>query len=237
MTIHRSNFHKHAPANFDSIARFYRWMEYLGFGRSLERCRTHFLAQLASRRRALLLGEGDGRFTARLLADNPHLHADVVDTSAAMLHLLAHRADSVDARARLRTHHIDALAFEPDQAPGRKYDLIVTHFFLDCLTQPEVDNLACRLTCFARPNALWLFSDFRIPAGAMRWPARLLVRLLYLAFRMLTGLRTTALPDHAAALTTAGFTRIAQHHCLAGLISSEIWAQSLPAAAGGEAKV
>src|ERR1022692_1155772 len=102
-------------ASFDRVARPYRWMEFLTFGRSLERCRNHFLSQLAGRRGALVLGDGDGRFLARLLATNPSLYADAVDTSAAMLQLLEHRAKtpSEDAGTRLRTHQTSALKFTP----------------------------------------------------------------------------------------------------------------------------
>jgi ubiquinone/menaquinone biosynthesis C-methylase UbiE len=209
---------RHAPsANFDPVARSYRWMEYLTFGRALQRCRTHFLPSLADRRAALVLGDGDGRFLGRLLATNPTIQAEAVDSSAAMLRQLTRRNSSPGAR--LRTHQANALDFAPTQT----YDLVVTHFFLDCLTQTEVDALAQRLARHAGPKALWLVSDFRIPTGPMRWPARVLVRLLYLAFRVLTGLHTTALPDHARALTAAGFTLVAEHHSLAGLLSSEIW--------------
>ena len=129
------------------------------------------------------------------------------------------RRNCIVRLARLRIHYALALDFAPTQT----YDLIVTHFFLDCLTQPDVDALAQRLARHAAPKALWLVSDFRIPTGAMRWPAGALVRLLYLAFRILTGLRTTALPDHAAALAAAGFTLTAQHISLAGLLTTQIW--------------
>jgi hypothetical protein len=57
----------------------------------------------------------------------------------------------------------------------------------------------------------------------MRLPARALIRSLYLAFRILTGLRSTHLPDHATPLAQAGLTRIAQQHSLAGLLTTELW--------------
>jgi hypothetical protein len=57
----------------------------------------------------------------------------------------------------------------------------------------------------------------------MHWPARGVVRLLYLAFQLLTGLRVTKLPNHASALTAAGFTRIAQRLSVGGLLTSELW--------------
>jgi SAM-dependent methyltransferase len=208
-------------ANFDRIAGRYRWMEYVAFGRSLQRCREHFLPQLADRHSALVLGDGDGRFLARLLARNTRVHADAVDTSAAMLLLLRARCDAADGDAgtRLRTHWTSALAF----APSCSYDLVVSHFFLDCLTDSELNQLCARLAPHVEPGALWLASDFRIPEGAMHWPARAIVRLLYLAFRTLTGLRATELPDHAAALRSVGFEQIAQHHSLCGLLTSELW--------------
>jgi len=212
----------HAPANFNPVARPYRWMEYLTFGRSLERCRTHFLPQFANRRSALVLGDGDGRFLARLLAANPSLHADAVDTSANMLHLLTHRAQAVSPHIQtcLRTHQTSALTFTPD----RTYDLIVTHFFIDCLTQTDLETLITRITPHLTPKALWLISDFHIPqTGPMKPLAQAYVRGLYIAFRLLTNLRVTALPDHATPLTRSGFTRIAQHHRLGGLLTTELW--------------
>lgn len=211
------NVRMHPAANFDRVARPYRWLEYLTFGPALQRCRTHFLPQLADRRAALVLGDGDGRFLARLLATNHTLEADAVDTSAAMLRELTRRTSS--ASPRVRAHRADALCF----ASPRNYDLIVTHFFLDCLTQAEVESLAHRLALQSSQNAFWLVSDFRIPTSPMHWPARALIRLLYIAFRFLTGLRTTALPNYAAALTGAGFTLHSAHHSLGGLLTSEMW--------------
>ncbi len=208
-------------ADFNRIARPYRWLEYVTLGRALERCRTHYLPLLRDRRHALVLGDGDGRFLAQLLAYNRQLQADAVDTSATMLRLLRQRSEAAtpDAGARLRIHHANALTFPP----GGPYDLIVTHFFLDCLTQAELNTLVARVAAALAPGALWAVSDFRIPAGVMRLPARTFVRGLYFAFRVLTGLRTIQLPDHATALAHAGLVRIARQDSLAGLLTTEVW--------------
>lgn len=203
--------------NFNLIARPYRWLEYLTLGKALERCRMHNIPQLLTRRKALVLGDGDGRFLRALLSANPRLDAEAVDTSVAMLQLL--RRNCAATADRLRTHHGSALNF----VPTGPYDLVVTHFFLDCLTQPEVETLTASILPTLTPGALWLVSDFRIPAGAMRLPARVLVRGLYFAFRILTGLRTTQLPNHATALQQIGMKRIAHHHSLGGLLTTELW--------------
>jgi SAM-dependent methyltransferase len=212
---------KIADPNFDRVAHIYRWMEYATFGRSLQACRRRYLPQLQNCRSALILGDGDGRFLAHLLAANPCLHADAVDTSRAMLHLLKRRAEaaSQDAPARLTTHLANAIAF----APLRSYDLVAAHFFLDCLSQTQLQSLIARLVTHIKPGGLFVLSEFRIPGGAMALPSRFIVRMLYLAFRLLTGLPTRRLPDHATALNSAGFTRNYRHLSLCGLLTSELW--------------
>jgi ubiquinone/menaquinone biosynthesis C-methylase UbiE len=204
--------------NFDRIARIYRWAEYLTLGPLLQRTRTHFLPQLPSCNRALILGDGDGRFLAQLLAHQPNLRALAVDTSATMLHLLRHRC--APSAARLQTLQASALTVTPATGTG----LITTHFFLDCLTQPEVDALTHNLAAQLAPGTLWLLSDFGQPRPrALRPLASLYIRALYLAFRILTGLRVTHLPDPQTSLRNAGFHRIAHHDLLFGLIYTEIW--------------
>jgi len=205
--------------NFDRVARIYRWAEYLTLGPLLQRTRTHFLPELTAIRHALAFGDGDGRFLSKLLAQNPHAHATAVDTSAQMLALLRARCDT----SRLQTIQTDALTY----IPPPDIDLIVTHFFLDCLTQSEVDTLALQLARSTQPGTLWLISDFRVPSrGPLRPLARLYIRALYFAFRILTNLRTTQLPDSSAALAAAGFRRIAEDQTLGGLLYAELWRNS-----------
>jgi ubiquinone/menaquinone biosynthesis C-methylase UbiE len=208
-----------AQPNFDRIARPYQALEYLTLGRWLERTRLHFLPELHSARNALLIGDGDGRFLAELLAANADLHATAIDRSAAMLHLLRKRcAPYLD---RLHTREIDALDFFPDG--NAQYDLVVSHFFLDCLTEEQVNEVVGRLAPALSSEALWLVSDFQIPTGALRVPAKVIVRALYLTFRILTGLQVTQLPDHAAIFMRAGFACIERRQFLGELLATELW--------------
>jgi SAM-dependent methyltransferase len=210
-----------AEANFDLIAKPYRWLEYLTFGPALQKTRLHYLPSLLHCHNALVLGDGDGRFTAALLAANQNITILAIDTSATMLQLLRNRCDSItpNSAQRLRTQQANALTAPLEDT----YDLIVTHFFLDCLTQPELNALVTRVTKNMQHGALWLLSDFRVPTNLANIPAKLLVRALYLAFRILTNLRTTQLPDHTTPLQQSGLTRIACHHRLTGILTTELW--------------
>lgn len=208
-----------APADFDRVAWLYRWMELLTFGPYLSRCRSAFLADCLTRRRALILGDGDGRFTAQLLNANPAIEIDAVDASAAMLASLLRRAGP--DRERVQVFHADMRRFDP---PHSNYDLIVTHFFLDCFDAEEIDEFAATLRKSVADNAIWLVSDFSIPPG---WFGRIvaapIIWALYRAFGILTGLRTRKLPDYAAALSHAGFGRKRRTAWLHNLLVGEIW--------------
>jgi SAM-dependent methyltransferase len=206
--------------NFDLLARPYRWLEYLTFGRALERCRFHYLTALTDARSALIFGDGDGRFLERLLEVNPHLHVDVVDISPAMLRLL-HERLTLQARERVTLHQSDARSFVP---PAKAYDLVVTHFFFDCLFEAELGALLDRVSLRLTPGARWVISEFAVPPGRMGliW-GKTVILGLYWAFGVMTGLRVRAVPDHAAALGRAGFEGIKERQWLGGLLVSQLW--------------
>jgi ubiquinone/menaquinone biosynthesis C-methylase UbiE len=215
------------PANFDRIARPYRWLEYLSFGRALEHTRFQFLPDLQNCRRALILGDGDGRFTAQLLASNSSIHVDAVDSSAAMLHLLTERAAKCHptAQHRLTTIQHDALAFAArPRTPEEPYDLVVTHFFLDCLEQEQVAALVQDLRPRLTPNGRWLVSEFAVPdSQPAALAARLLIATLYQAFALLTGLSTRKLPDYATIFQESGLNLLKSRERLSGLLVSQLW--------------
>lgn len=211
-----------AEPGFDCLARVYRWMEWLTFGPFLSRCRNFFLNDLKYCRRALVLGDGDGRFTARLLAHNPEIRVDAVDGSASMLSELLRRTGS--DRSRVAIRRADLRGWTPRESA---YDLVVTHFLLDCLSPDEVALLVRRVRPRISPHAVWLVSEFRVPAG---WfghiVARPLIRFLYWSFGLLTGLKVRCLPDHDKELAGAGFALKREHHSLCGLLVSQIWESS-----------
>jgi SAM-dependent methyltransferase len=211
-----------SPPDFSRLAHLYCWMELASFGPWLHLCRCAFLDRVADCRRALVLGDGDGRFTARLLHANPHIQIDAVDASRAMLNELRRRAGT--NANRVRTLNTDARVWLPQGPP---YDLVVTHFFLDCLTSAEIEALAATVRSALTPSAKWLVSEFAIPPGVYgQLFARPLIHSLYRVFGALTGLKVRRLPDYRADLRSSGFGLIAQKNRLGGLLVSELWSSN-----------
>lgn len=193
-------------------------MEYAGMGRALERRRGEFLPGMAEARRVLILGEGDGRFLAELLRVNARAEIDVVDNSAKMLATAKRRADV----ERVRFHHADARSWQPPM--DACYDVIVTHFFLDCFTQEDLEALLPRLAAACAKRCDWVVSEFRQPArGVAALRARLWIGGLYRLFGWTTGLSVRRLPEYAGLLEKNGFQRAEVVVAEVGLLTSERW--------------
>jgi hypothetical protein len=209
------------PPSFDRLARVYRWMEYFIFGPYLQQCRKLRVQEMVGRHRGLVYGDGDGRFLAELARRIPDLQVAAVEASQKMLRQAGRRLPS---GAQVRLVHADALGCDPAAFPEAPFDLIVTHFFLDCFDEAEISSLVSRVNAAAEDEALWVVSDFAIPSrpGA-RLAGTLVVRGLYLAFALLTGLKARRLPDHARVMREAGWTLEDRRELLMGLLISESW--------------
>ncbi len=215
-------------ANFDPLAPHYGWMEDLLAGQKLRRCRAAFLQSIPPPRHALIVGQGHGGFVAELLKAHPNARCTCVDSSLRMLEA---------ARARLRQGgveesranfiHADALEWTP---PTGEYDLIVTHFFLDCFRPDQLERLLPKLSAAAAPKACWLLSDFREPEeGLARWRARAVMEIMYVFFRWATTLPASQLTPPDALLANCGFTLGQRQTFDWGMLHSDLWLRQAPA--------
>jgi trans-aconitate methyltransferase len=215
-----------SPANFDRLARLYAALEWLSFGNALSRRRRCFLTHpsLANSSQALVLGDGDGRFTAALIERYPSLQVTAVDASADMLSELERRVRARTPSAALELCCADLRSWP---VPRARYDLVVSHFVFDCLTTKDLTDLVARLAPALAANARWLVSDFAIPNHSLWTPlAKLMLHLLYFAFGLLTGLEVRRLPDYQSALKSARFELSDAETALGGSLRSELWQRS-----------
>jgi SAM-dependent methyltransferase len=215
-----------ARMNCDRIARFYQALEYLSFGGLLQACRVRYLRDVAGCHKALVCGDGDGRFLSELLRTNPVVDADFVDLSAGMAVLARRRVDAIGSAAsdRVRFHLEDIREFQPWDSDSGRYDLITAHFFLDCFDDREVGVVTRKLAAISKPGAQLLLSDFRIPtSGILHNAGTAIVRVLYGGFRLMTGLRVSRFPNYEGALEQAGFQKQKETLRLGGLLVASFW--------------
>ncbi len=209
--------------NADGIAASYRWLEYGAFGRELEHARLDYLDRTRDARRVLILGEGDGRFLARLLEWNRPARVDVVESSGRMMELARGRVRESD-RARVKFHRINAAA---DALPDGPFDLVVTHFFLDVLTRCEAQGVVSKASALLSPGGTWLVSEFQVPRARLaRLHARAWLAAMYGFFSIATGLDVSELPEYRKMLERSGLRETEHRERRWGLIRSQVWRKS-----------
>jgi ubiquinone/menaquinone biosynthesis C-methylase UbiE len=215
-------------SGFDRLARVYRALEFMAFGRDLERARFEYLDRLSGCHSILLLGEGDGRCAARLAQVAPEARITCVDSSPGMIARAEQRLDAA-ARQRVRFVCADALSYVPE--PGT-FDAVATLFFLDCFTAADVGAIIGRMRPALRPGAPWLFADFAVPPrGPARWRARVWLAVLYFFFRIGAGLRVSELPPSEEILQRAGWKPAEARVFQGGMIRSVLFARIGPTGA------
>ena len=238
--------------SFDRIAPSYRSFEWIAFSDVLQRARTAFISQAVGSRRALLVGEGDGRFLAELLRRSPEAEIDCIDASAAMIRCARSRAAVIPSKTRdlssvhkkfarslgvcaprddtnsesdrglrVKFHHADFLQWVPQQ---QSYDLVVTHFFLDCFNREQLSHVIAKLADAAAPRSHWLVADFAIPPkGFRRLHAKTWLRAMYSFFRAVADLQTHELIDPSPLIRATGFEVRRESVTRLGLVKAQLW--------------
>lgn len=208
--------------NFDRVAPHYRRLETLAFGAQLQKARSAFVRQISAPRRALVVGEGDGRFLEVLRRAHPELQIECLDASARMLALARSRVG--DAYSQFLQADIREVAF-----PADRYDLIVTHFFLDCFHEGALREVVEKLSAAAMPGAAWLIADFQLPPrGWWLQSARILIATMYFFFRVVAGIEARRLIDVGPLLSAHGWRLTNEIISTHGLVRSQCWTQRTP---------
>jgi ubiquinone/menaquinone biosynthesis C-methylase UbiE len=214
-------------ARFDHLARHYDWMELLLAGGKLEDCRNALWNDIPPVKSALLVGEGHGKFLAALLRRYPAATVTCVDASEQMLKVARNRLEHEPiSLQRVEFIHAALPSWHP---PSQGYDLIATHFFLDCFPREQLGAVIDALQRALRPGACWLVSDFQVPrAGLRRLRAQVIHRLMYAFFRVVTKLPASCLVSPRPFFRKHGFVRVRHQEFDWGLLTAELWRRTEP---------
>ena len=210
--------------SFDRLAPHYAWMEWLLAGRKLQTSRTVFVKEARQARSVLLVGEGHGRFLTELCRANPEAAICCVDASAEMNRVARQRLQRAGLSLRnLEFHSVPILEFKST----RRFDLVVTQFFLDCFDESELVEVIGKLASALSEGGTWIVADFQIPEkGWRRQRARLVLTMAYAFFRIATKLPARRLSPPQKHFSASGLQLKERAEFNFGLIYSELWCAS-----------
>lgn len=177
---------------YNWLASFYDKLALLVVGKQIQQMQLTMLGHLHNRKKLLILGGGTGWILPHIFRVNPSLVIHYVDASEKMID-----------KARKNAHGNKRVQFihgTEAAIPEYDYDAVLTHFYLDLFTETQLIELIDQLKKCLVKDACWLVSDFEIQSR-VHW---IKVKVMYLFFRIVTGLRTSAIPAWHRAFTQAG---------------------------------
>jgi ubiquinone/menaquinone biosynthesis C-methylase UbiE len=204
---------------FDRLARPYRWLEAISFGPLLHWCRTVHLPNLAECQSALVVGDGDGRFLAALLASNTTIRVQAIDISPKMTELAKQRTAFAADRVTFNIGDVRQI-----KIPAGGYDLIVTNFLLDCFPLDQLRMVTDRLARVLEKNGRWLVGDFAKPTRPLTaLIAKIGMAAMYFVFRCVARIPARQLTDPTELLQAHGLQKMHQASRLDGWLVSRVW--------------
>ena len=211
--------------SFDRVAPYYDRLSRWVFGGTLLAAQRHFLSQTSEGARVLFLGGGTGLLLDDLLQLPQVKSITYVEASVHMLAMAEKRV------AQLRKSSDSVLppvhfvhGTEHDIPPGQ-YSVVITHFLLDMYEPVTLHEMMLTIRSTLSPDAQWLFTDFEISnQPGKRWWHWLLVKSMFLFFRITAGLTVRQLPDYKAAFDSIGFHLQAEKSFYGELIVSRVYA-------------
>ncbi|MBL7848854.1 MAG: class I SAM-dependent methyltransferase [Cyclobacteriaceae bacterium] len=204
---------------FDRIAAVYDGLARLVFGQRLTRAQEIYLSQILPRSRVLILGGGTGKIIGALKRVQPDCRVIFIEASQAMLQ-----------RAKDRNKALAGIEFihgtEQSIPPGALYDVVITPFYLDMFPEDQLREVIKHVGLTLDIHGKWLVTDFYSPTTiGQRW----LERIMYLFFRVTTGISAKSLPDWKASLRDNGW--IEKNHARDGFIESAVFVRGQLSAA------
>lgn len=204
--------------SFDTLAPHYRWMERVLAGEKLQKCRTAHLANIEPPQRALLVGEGNGRFLRAFVERFPKTEITCIDASVRMID--AAKA-ALRSAARVSYLHSDILEAP---LPENHFELIVTNFFLDCFPPDQLARVITKLAAAATSDANWVLADFcEALSGLKKGRSKLILSSMYLFFRVAAKLPARRLTQPDDLLRQHGFELIDRRRFEWDLLHADLW--------------
>ncbi len=199
-------------SDYNFIAPYYDFLASLVFGKTQQRATEYFLSSIPPCSRILIAGGGTGK----ILEDLSHIQsADFqivyVEKSIRMLELARKRN-----KGSLHVEFVHNTA-EFYTSPV-SFDCIITSFLLDNFTGQQVRSLISHLGDQLTTGGVWLNTDFEKPSGPYRVVLTVLMRCMYLFFRIAGRVEAGYLPQIRLLFKEAGYREIASKSFYKGLI-------------------
>lgn len=220
------------------MSHVYDLMTGRSVGNVIVRSQINWTNELPAERRALIVGDGTGRFLLELLRRAKPSHVVTIDISETMIRKARQRIQNNDPTklemVNFVTADLDALTLKDllslshgnqNKENPAYYDVIATNFFLDLYTERNVLKKVQKLSSVHAINGIYINTDFiRVHGtGLLVRIQRFLLKGLYVLFRLVTRIPGYRPADYDAILKECGYEKLKSRYFAFGMIESSMY--------------
>jgi tRNA (cmo5U34)-methyltransferase len=196
---------------YDLIAPFYDDGVGLLFGKGIFDAQIHFLSIIPDRSRILILGGGSGWLLVELFKRVSNPVVCYIDASEKMIEL---------SKAKMN-EQVEFICGTEENIPNRKFDYIITNFYLDGFSYPTLIAKIRHISQFlGDSNSKWIVTDF-VETGKKKH--KRILWFTHLFFRILIKHPNKELVNWQMALEEAGFKKIETAYFNQGFIQTVVY--------------
>ncbi len=199
--------------NFNLIAPVYDGLAKVVFGKKLKQIQTHFLPVISENANVLIMGGGTGWIINELFNTGFKGKLTYVEASERMISLSKKNCSFNDS---VEFIHGEESALPTD----RKYDVIITNFFLDVFSEVRLDEVMMKLSEQLNNDGIWICSDFQ---NTGRFGHQLLLWFMFKFFKIIAKLESRSLMNFDHKFKKIGHSRSENFTLMNGLIFSSVY--------------
>ncbi|MEL6562009.1 MAG: class I SAM-dependent methyltransferase [Bacteroidota bacterium] len=198
--------------NFNFVAPFYESLKKIVFGKQLKIAEQYFAGLIKSGDRVLIVGGGNGDILNHIKSG---CFIDYIELSKAMIT----NAAKQQYNGEIRMINEDFLSAKLE----KKYDWIITNFFLDVFNQAHLIKACEKLYLLLKDDGQFIVTDF-YPTN--RIGGKILLKLMHVFFKLVSGLESNSLKNIPDFLLKTGFEASQEKFWAHGKIFSFIFSKS-----------
>jgi ubiquinone/menaquinone biosynthesis C-methylase UbiE len=203
--------------NYDRTAIFYDFLSRMVFSRAQLNAQIDQLPFIPAGSKILIAGGGTGWILEELAkSQNGGLDITYVEISGKML-----------AKSKTRNIGANKVTFVQSSMESfvttKEFDVVQTAFLFDNFSKSRIRQVFLKLDQLLKPGGLWLLSDFNYnPNKSPLWQ-RLLLKTMYLFFRILSNVEAKSLSDVMPCFEAGKYQLITQEQYYRNFIQSKIF--------------
>jgi ubiquinone/menaquinone biosynthesis C-methylase UbiE len=201
-------------ANYNNSAWFYDRASRLIYGKALICSQVYLLPFIPKNSKILIVGGGTGWILEKIAKIHPSGLKITYAEIAPKMMAISKKRNAGNNQVDFITGAVENVALDCD------FDVVITPFLFDNFTEESFHKIFAHVHDALKLNGLWLNTDFR-PTG--KWWQKILLRSMFLFFRLICGIEAKKLPDIQAAFDKYDCRTIEQRSFFGDFILSAVY--------------